>query len=276
MLVESGITTIEVMPVWEFRVGSVGGTNAYSLRRHICTARQRLRSFIDVRTQPVWASSSMSFITTSGRRLCPRPIRVRVLRKHNATEWGDGLKLRRTAVRARTRVLRVQRPYWIDEFRLDGLRLDATQDIHDRSEPPSSRRSWQGRFGRARTLDRPGGRKRATACPPGSSTADGGSDWTQCGTRLSPQGCGCRHGTARGLLLGPSRRASGDHFRRKYGYLFQVSATRGRGSGGETRRRLPCVFVCDVHRKPRSDRQLGDWYRLRFPHPGAAIGPSRR
>src|SRR5205823_4180399 len=25
--------------------------------------------------------------------------------------------------------------YWIREFHLDGLRLDATQDIHDRSEP---------------------------------------------------------------------------------------------------------------------------------------------
>ena len=63
--------------------------------------------------------------------------------------------------------------YWIEEFHFDGLRLDATQDIHDTSEehilgsfcPPGPHFGWRPRHFS-------GGRERAAGyavSPPGQS-----------------------------------------------------------------------------------------------------------
>jgi len=52
--------------------------------------------------------------------------------KRNATEWGDAINFESPHVRT---LFRENAAYWIDEFHFDGLRLDATQSIHDWSEP---------------------------------------------------------------------------------------------------------------------------------------------
>jgi maltooligosyltrehalose trehalohydrolase len=48
--------------------------------------------------------------------------------KKNATEWGDAINFAVDGVRE---FFAENAAYWIDEFHLDGLRLDATQSIHD-------------------------------------------------------------------------------------------------------------------------------------------------
>jgi maltooligosyltrehalose trehalohydrolase len=53
--------------------------------------------------------------------------------KRNATEWGDGLNFDGSCSAPVREYFAANAAYWIEEFRLDGLRLDATQSIHDRS-----------------------------------------------------------------------------------------------------------------------------------------------
>lgn len=52
-----------------------------------------------------------------------------------ATEWGRGLNFDGPESGAVRELYRANARYWIDEFHLDGLRLDATQAIFDRSTP---------------------------------------------------------------------------------------------------------------------------------------------
>ena len=54
--------------------------------------------------------------------------------KHT-TDWGPAINFDGPGCRAVREFFRENAAYWIREFHLDGLRLDATQDIHDESEP---------------------------------------------------------------------------------------------------------------------------------------------
>lgn len=54
--------------------------------------------------------------------------------KHN-TDWGKGINFDGPHCRAVRDFICQNAAYWIREFHLDGLRLDATQDIHDDSKP---------------------------------------------------------------------------------------------------------------------------------------------
>ena len=54
--------------------------------------------------------------------------------KHN-TDWGKGINFDGRHCGPVREFFRENAAYWIREFHLDGLRLDATQDIHDDSEP---------------------------------------------------------------------------------------------------------------------------------------------
>jgi maltooligosyltrehalose trehalohydrolase len=55
-------------------------------------------------------------------------------RKHT-TDWGQGLNFDGAQSGPVREYFRENAAYWIREFHLDGLRLDATQDIHDESDP---------------------------------------------------------------------------------------------------------------------------------------------
>jgi maltooligosyltrehalose trehalohydrolase len=50
-----------------------------------------------------------------------------------ANQWGDGLKFDGRCSAPVREYFCANAAYWIDEYRFDGLRLDATQSIHDRS-----------------------------------------------------------------------------------------------------------------------------------------------
>ena len=54
--------------------------------------------------------------------------------KHN-TDWGKGINFDGKHSGPVREFFRENAAYWIREYHLDGLRLDATQDIHDYSEP---------------------------------------------------------------------------------------------------------------------------------------------
>ena len=62
-------------------------------------------------------------------------------------DWGRGAQLRRARQPVREFFV-ANAGYWIDEFHFDGLRLDATQDIHDespRAHPRGDRTRARGR-----------------------------------------------------------------------------------------------------------------------------------
>ncbi len=51
------------------------------------------------------------------------------------TDWGQAINFDGPNSKQVREFFKVNAQYWIDEFHLDGLRLDATQDIHDSSHP---------------------------------------------------------------------------------------------------------------------------------------------
>jgi len=51
------------------------------------------------------------------------------------TEWGEGLNFDGEGAAATRELITENAAYWIDEFHMDGLRIDATQAVLDRSEP---------------------------------------------------------------------------------------------------------------------------------------------
>lgn len=55
--------------------------------------------------------------------------------KRHSTDWGDALNFDGENCGPVREFVTTNAAYWIDEFHLDGLRLDATQDIHDDSSP---------------------------------------------------------------------------------------------------------------------------------------------
>jgi maltooligosyltrehalose trehalohydrolase len=54
---------------------------------------------------------------------------------HHTTDWGEAINFDGTDARFVREYFLTNARYWIEEFRLDGLRLDATQNIYDDSRP---------------------------------------------------------------------------------------------------------------------------------------------
>ncbi len=57
------------------------------------------------------------------------------LSKKHGTDWGQGINFDGENNAPVREFFRENAAYWIREYHLDGLRFDATQDIHDNSEP---------------------------------------------------------------------------------------------------------------------------------------------
>jgi maltooligosyltrehalose trehalohydrolase len=137
LLVESGITMLEVMPVSEFP-GQFGwgydGVFPYA-PTHLYGTPDDFRTFID-RAHAAGLGVILDVVynhlgpdgSVFGRYASA------YFAKQNATEWGDGLNYDGPGSTHVREYFVSNASYWIDEFHLDGLRLDATQDIHDRSE----------------------------------------------------------------------------------------------------------------------------------------------
>ena len=133
-LAEVGINAIEIMPIADFpgRFGwGYDGVNLFAPSRLYGTPDD-LRALVDAahaRGIGVILDVVYNHLGPDGNYLGQYSDRYH----SGATEWGDGFNFEAEDA-APVRELFIENAgYWISEFHLDGLRLDATQGIHDRS-----------------------------------------------------------------------------------------------------------------------------------------------
>ena len=136
LLVDSGITTLEVMPVSDFpgRFGwGYDGVFPYAPAHQYGTPDD-FRAFVD-RAHAVGLGVILDVVYNHlGPDGC---VFGRYAKAYYASaysnEWGDALNFDGPDAQPVRDYFSGNAAYWIDEFQLDGLRLDATQSIHDRS-----------------------------------------------------------------------------------------------------------------------------------------------
>ena len=136
-LSDVGVTTIEVMPVGEFpgRFGwGYDGVNLFA-PSHLYGTPDDFRAFVDAAHQTglgVILDVVYNHLGPDGNYL-PR-FSSRYL-SGKRTEWGDALNFDGEDSAPVREFFTTNARYWIEEFHLDGLRLDATQQIFDKSSP---------------------------------------------------------------------------------------------------------------------------------------------
>jgi maltooligosyltrehalose trehalohydrolase len=134
LVARTGITVVEVMPVAEFpgRFGwGYDGVFPYAPTRLYGTPDD-FRAFVDT----AHALGLGVILDVVYNHLGPDgSVFARYARDYFArsTEWGDGLNFDGRNSGPVRDYFSSNAAYWIDEYRLDGLRLDATQSIHDTS-----------------------------------------------------------------------------------------------------------------------------------------------
>jgi maltooligosyltrehalose trehalohydrolase len=134
-LADLGVTMIEMMPVADF-AGRHGwgydGVNLYAPTRLYGTPDD-LRAFIDrahALKLAVILDVVYNHVGPDGNYLSDYSRDYFTTRYRN--DWGEAINFETSAP---ARALFVENAaYWIDEYHFDGLRLDATQDIHDASK----------------------------------------------------------------------------------------------------------------------------------------------
>ncbi|HEY0972270.1 MAG TPA: malto-oligosyltrehalose trehalohydrolase [Gemmatimonadales bacterium] len=134
---DAGITLIEMMPVADFpgRFGwGYDGVNLFA-PTHLYGTPDDLRSFVD-RAHELGVGVILDVVYN---HLGPDGNYLRPFSPHYfsevATEWGDALNFDGEGCGPVREYFVANARYWIDEFHFDGLRLDATQSIHDSSRP---------------------------------------------------------------------------------------------------------------------------------------------
>lgn len=133
-LSQLGITTLEVMPVGEWagkHNWGYDGVNLWAPTRNYGTPDD-FRRFVDRAHQlglAVILDVVYNHFGPSGNSMFAwSPL----YQAKHATEWGEALSYRERGARD---YYVANAAYWIDEFHLDGLRLDATQSIDDDHDP---------------------------------------------------------------------------------------------------------------------------------------------
>ncbi len=135
---DTGVTLIEVMPVADFP-GKFGwgydGVQPYAPVA-IYGRPDDMRSFID-RAHAVGVGVILDVVYNhlgpDGNYLTKySPF---YLTEKHRTDWGQAINFDGEESGPVREYFRENAAYWIRDFHLDGLRLDATQDIHDESEP---------------------------------------------------------------------------------------------------------------------------------------------
>jgi maltooligosyltrehalose trehalohydrolase len=137
-LAHLGITVVELMPVAEFdgRFGwGYDGVDLFA-PSHLYGRPDDLRAFVD-RAHAVGIGVILDVVYN---HLGPVGNYLRVFSGAYFTdryenEWGDAINFDGDDSGAVREFFIGNAGYWIDEFHLDGLRLDATQEIFDRSSP---------------------------------------------------------------------------------------------------------------------------------------------
>ena len=151
-------------------------------------------------------------------------------------EWGEALNFDGPDTRAGARVLSTATPrYWIDEFHLDGLRLDATQQIYD-----DSRGAHPGRADREqRAAGAPAARRSSRRGERAAGRATGsaaGAGRLRAGRAVERRFSSHRRGRAdraqRGLLHRLPGHAAGVHLAPR----STATCSRGSGTSGRSKR----------------------------------------
>jgi maltooligosyltrehalose trehalohydrolase len=136
-LANTGVTIIEVMPVADF-TGRFGwgydGVNWFA-PSHLYGTPDDMRHFVDV----AHAHGLGVILDVVYNHFGPdgnyvgQYSRDYVTKKYT-TDWGDALNYDGPNSAPVREFVQANAAYWIDEFHLDGLRLDATQNVYDDSE----------------------------------------------------------------------------------------------------------------------------------------------
>jgi maltooligosyltrehalose trehalohydrolase len=135
-LKDTGITTIEMMPVAEFpgRFGwGYDGVGLWAPSR-LYGQPDDLRHFIDAAHQLEFAvllDVVYNHLGPSGNYLKEFSLDYFADRYEN--EWGEALNFDGPSSGPVREFFSLNAAYWIDEYHFDGLRIDATQSIHDHS-----------------------------------------------------------------------------------------------------------------------------------------------
>jgi maltooligosyltrehalose trehalohydrolase len=134
LLADAGINTLEVMPIAEFpgRFGwGYDGVDLWAPTR-LYGRPDDFRRFIDAAHALGLAVILDVVYNHFGPDGCyVAKFSPSYFMKKYPTEWGEAINFEEPGVRE---LMAENAAYWIDEFHLDGLRLDATQSIHDNSE----------------------------------------------------------------------------------------------------------------------------------------------
>lgn len=136
-LAELGVTVIEVMPVHEFpgRFGwGYDGVDLYA-PVHLYGEPDDFRRFVD----EAHAEGLAIILDVVYNHFGPDGNYLRQYSEHyftdlHVTDWGEAINFDDTGAGPVREFFIANAGYWIDEFHLDGLRLDATQNIYDESE----------------------------------------------------------------------------------------------------------------------------------------------
>ncbi len=137
-LKETGITVLELMPVADFpgRFGwGYDGVQAYAPVA-IYGTPDDMRRFVD-RAHSLGIAVILDVVYNhlgpDGNYLSKySPFYFSETHK---TDWGPAINFDAKGCSAVREYFRDNAAYWVRDFHLDGLRLDATQDIHDQSQP---------------------------------------------------------------------------------------------------------------------------------------------
>jgi len=133
---ETGITTVEVMPVADFpgRFGwGYDGVNLFAPTR-LYGRPDDFRRFVD-RAHALGIAVLLDVVYNhlgpDGNHLAQ--FAPAWFTRHHRTDWGDAINFDGPDSGPVREFYRANAACWIAEYHLDGLRLDATQDIHDGS-----------------------------------------------------------------------------------------------------------------------------------------------
>ena len=264
-LARLGITVIELMPVAEFdgRFGwGYDGVDLFA-PSHLYGTPDDLRAFVDRaharrdRRHPRRGLQPPRPVGNYLREFSPAYFTDRY-----ENEWGDAINFDGADAGPVREFFIANAGYWIDEFHLDGLRLDATQQIFDARRATSCAEIGDRRPRAARTAAVRSSSPRTSRRTPRlvrPATRGRLRPRRAVERRLPSQRDGGADRPRRGLLQRHARRAAGVHLGREVrlpvsGPVLQLAA-----ASRAARRRSTSIrrrFV-DLSAEPRSGRQLG-------------------
>lgn len=137
-LADTGITVLEVMPIGEFPGKFNWGYDGVHLfaPSHVYGTPDDCRRFVDAAHRlgmAVILDVVYNHLGPDGNYLAQYS--KHYFTEHHHTDWGAAINYDDHDCRPVREFFTANAGYWIDEFHMDGLRLDATQDIYDDSTP---------------------------------------------------------------------------------------------------------------------------------------------